>query len=425
MPSPFITTMPKGSEGNVLATLQTHRQTQPGRSEDFSSVFEHRVREQEAPSPSRATPQAPARHGEATPERQNKDASDNVQRAEPAEREPQPEGDTAEATARSTDSDTPAEGQPAAAPTTADATGQPPEAEAVSPASLAAVASIIAALDRGLPTANAGIDSDTGTIDDATLDTLSRRAQGFLFSNPFGKAARSGNQNGSATLANGSEAALAPKGGQGRNAAPTLPTTTMAAQIQAAASPAARFGTTPAMSLHSATAEMPVAGLSSTGLVAALRGDPGPIPQLQVHTPAGQRAWAEDVGSRMLWMVGRGESRAELVLTPPSLGKLGISIQVNGDQTSAHFVAATAAAREALEQAMPRLREALQQAGISLGQTNVSTSGEQQTRGDGRDEQVGNGGRIRDLPLDADAPLAQLPGQRWTSSGTGVIDTFA
>ena len=124
-------------------------------------------------------------------------------------------------------------------------------------------------------------------------------------------------------------------------------------------------------------------------------------------------------------MVGRGESRAELVLTPPSLGKLGISIQVNGDQTSAHFVASTAAAREALEQAMPRLREALQQAGISLGQTNVSTSGEQQTRGDGRDEQVGNGGRIRDLPLDADAPLAQPPGQRWTSSGTGVIDTFA
>lgn len=423
MPSPSITTAPKGSDGNVLTALQTPRQTPPGRSEDFSSVFEQRMREQEA-SPSRTTPQAPARREETAPERHGENASGRVENGEPAGRHSRAEKDTTESTTQSQDSDTPVAGQQVTDVTSANTTVQAPQAEAAPPASLAAVASIIAAMDRSLPTGNTGLDLDI-EIDDATLDTLGRRARGFVFSNPSGNGAKAGGPSVSTSLTNGVEATFAPRGGQSKSAAPTLPTTTVAAQIQLAASHAGRFGAAAATSLQPAIAESPVAGLSSTGLFAALRGDPGPIPQLQVHTPAGQRAWAEDVGSRMLWMVGRGESRAELVLTPPSLGKLGVSIQVNGDQTSAHFVAATAAAREALEQAMPRLREALQQAGITLGQTNVSTSGEQQAREDRHDEQAGNGVRIGHPLLDVDAPLSPLPAQRWASTGTGMIDTFA
>jgi flagellar hook-length control protein FliK len=425
MPSPFITTTPKGSDGSVLAALQTPRQAQPGRSEDFSSVFEQRMREQEA-SPSRTTPQAPARREETAPERHGQNASGSVENSEPAGRHSRAEKDTAESTTQSQESNTPVAGQQVTDVATANTTGQAPQAEAAPPASLAAVASIIAAIDRSLPTGNTGLDLDIEIeIDDAALDTLGRRARGFVFSNPSGNGAKAGGPSVSTPLTNGVEATFAPQGGQSKNAAAALPTTTVAAQIQLAASHAGRFGAAVATSLQPAIAESPVAGLSSTGLFAAQRGDPGPIPQLQVHTPAGQRAWAEDIGSRMLWMVGRGESRAELVLTPPSLGKLGVSIQVNGDQTSAHFVAATAAAREALEQAMPRLREALQQAGITLGQTNVSTSGEQQAREDRHDEQAGNGVRIGHPLLDVDAPLSPLPAQRWASTGTGMIDTFA
>ena len=421
MPDPFISATPKASEGGGLAAVQTPRQTQPGRSEDFSSVFDQRMREQEAP-PSRTTAQGSAAREERAPEQQGHGASGRADSAEQPGNASASDREAAESAARSTNSGSPAAAQPGTEAIIVSEAGQTHQPEAAQPASLAVIASIIAAMDRSLPTGNTGIDLD---IDDAPLDTLGRRAQGFLFSNPSGNGAKAGGQGVSTALTNGAEATFAPKGGQSKNAAPALPTTTIAAQVQAAASHAGRFGAAAATSLQPAIAETPVAGLSSTGLFAALRGDPGPIPQLQVHTPAGQRAWAEDVGSRMLWMVGRGESRAELVLTPPSLGRLGVSIQINGDQTSAHFVAATAAAREALEQAMPRLREALQQAGITLGQTNVSTSGEQQAREDRHDEQAGNGARIGHPPLDADAPLAPLPGQRWASTGTGMIDTFA
>ena len=51
---------------------------------------------------------------------------------------------------------------------------------------------------------------------------------------------------------------------------------------------------------------------------------------------------------------------------------------MTGDQTTAHFLTATPAARDLLEQALPRLREVLQQAGLQLGQAEVNTSAHQQ-----------------------------------------------
>jgi flagellar hook-length control protein FliK len=134
---------------------------------------------------------------------------------------------------------------------------------------------------------------------------------------------------------------------------------------------------------------------------------------------------AEDVGSRVSWMIGRGENKAELVLTPPHLGKLEVSIQTNGEITTAHFVAASAAARDALEQALPRLREVLQQAGINLGQTNVSTSSEQQARQDSSGQ---SGASLRYAAgLNETDDSASMPTRQsfWMQTGTGMVDTFA
>lgn len=173
-----------------------------------------------------------------------------------------------------------------------------------------------------------------------------------------------------------------------------------------------------------------VNGVQGAGLPFSARGEPSQqvaqLTQLQVSTPAGQRGWATEIGNQVSWMLGRNESKAELVLTPPSLGKLGVSIHVNGDQTTAHFVAATQAARDALEQAMPRLREVLQQAGINLGQTNVSTSGEQRPHDGGGDSgQRGGWGSSGRSDAGDMASTGASTTTSWVRSGNGVIDTFA
>jgi len=143
--------------------------------------------------------------------------------------------------------------------------------------------------------------------------------------------------------------------------------------------------------------------------------------QLPVATPAGQESWAEDVGNQVRWMLGRAESKAELVLSPAHLGKLEVTISLNGDQTTAQFVASNQAARDALEQALPRLRELLQQSGISLGQANVSTSGEQGAGSEqgGRGESTGRGGETGADTIDGTTRTT------WLRQHDGLVDTFA
>lgn len=142
-------------------------------------------------------------------------------------------------------------------------------------------------------------------------------------------------------------------------------------------------------------------------------------PQLPVQTPAGQQAWAEDVGNQVRWMLGRAESKAELVLTPPNLGKLEVSIALNGDQTTAQFVASSQAARDALEQALPRLREILEQAGISLGQANVSTSEDQGAGAEGGGQ--GQRGGSSETTADTSDGASRTT---WLRQHDGLVDTF-
>ncbi|WP_454455856.1 flagellar hook-length control protein FliK [Thauera phenylacetica] len=167
------------------------------------------------------------------------------------------------------------------------------------------------------------------------------------------------------------------------------------------------------------------AGLPHThGATPLLRQSPAAqasSPQLPVATPAGEPGWAEDVGNQVRWMLGRAESKAELVLTPPNMGKLEVSINLSGDQTTAQFIASSQAARDALERALPQLREALQQAGILLGDANVSTSG-QGREGDGRE---GSGGRGDRGEASAGGSTGTGSAGGWLRQQQGMVNTFA
>jgi len=117
------------------------------------------------------------------------------------------------------------------------------------------------------------------------------------------------------------------------------------------------------------------------------------------------------------------------VETPPQLGRIEVSLSMNGDQATAVFVSANPSVREALENAVPRLREIMQDAGISLGQTQVGAESSQQSankreNGDNPAHGRGNTG---------DAGIALTNGligggsspAHWVRYGNGLVDTFA
>jgi flagellar hook-length control protein FliK len=157
----------------------------------------------------------------------------------------------------------------------------------------------------------------------------------------------------------------------------------------------------------------------------AAAAQPGsPVQAATIPVPVGTRDWGDQVGDRLVWMAGRQESRAELVLTPPQLGRIEVSLTVSGDQTNALFVSSNPAVREALESALPRLREILADAGITLGQAQVNSeapgqSAQQRENGDNpRQMQAGSASG-------AAAPLAARTAGAWVSGGRGLVDVFA
>lgn len=150
------------------------------------------------------------------------------------------------------------------------------------------------------------------------------------------------------------------------------------------------------------------------------------VSPLQITQPVGTSGWSEEVGNRVVWMANRQESRAELVLTPPQMGRVEVSLTISGDQASANFVSANPAVREALEAALPRLREVLADAGIQLGQAQVGAENPgQSARGDKNDD---NPAFDRTGPRHA-GPLQMtevgMAPDSGLKSGRGLVDVFA
>lgn len=148
-------------------------------------------------------------------------------------------------------------------------------------------------------------------------------------------------------------------------------------------------------------------------------------PSLRIDTPLGQTGWQDEMGQKLTWMAGNGRQQADLVLTPPNLGRVEVSLTMNGDQASAIFTSSNPAVREALENSLDRLREVLADAGVSLGKTQVgSESPNPSPRREEAGDKPGLGGNddVRHasiLPLPGAMAVAR-PG-----AGRGMIDVFA
>jgi flagellar hook-length control protein FliK len=145
-----------------------------------------------------------------------------------------------------------------------------------------------------------------------------------------------------------------------------------------------------------------------------------------VPSPVGTPQWRQELGDQVVWMASRLENRAELVLNPPQMGRIEVSLTVSGDQANAVFTSANPVVRDALEASLPRLREVLADAGIQLGQAQVGAENAQQSAQ--QDKNGDNFGPGREAVM-ADAQALPLNGgaaeQAALKTGRGLVDTFA
>lgn len=97
----------------------------------------------------------------------------------------------------------------------------------------------------------------------------------------------------------------------------------------------------------------------------------GKVATAALHTPVGTRAWNDELASKLTWLIDRGEQLASIRVTPDSLGPIDIRIAVREGEASIWFGANQADTRQAIEQAIPRLREMLAAQGLSLADAGV------------------------------------------------------
>lgn len=92
----------------------------------------------------------------------------------------------------------------------------------------------------------------------------------------------------------------------------------------------------------------------------------------------GTPGWHQPLGQKIVWMIGNELQSASLTLNPPDLGPMQVVLSVSSTQANASFYSPHAEVREALEAALPKLRDMLGDAGIQLGQANVNAGTPQQ-----------------------------------------------
>lgn len=99
---------------------------------------------------------------------------------------------------------------------------------------------------------------------------------------------------------------------------------------------------------------------------------------LQVLTPVGQGEWTQQFNDEVLWLGSQQIKAAAIKVTPAELGPVEVNIKVVNDVATIQFNSHSGQVRELIEQAVPRLREMMQDQGIQLADVDVRDNSEEQ-----------------------------------------------
>ncbi|SDK92139.1 flagellar hook-length control protein FliK [Modicisalibacter muralis] len=115
---------------------------------------------------------------------------------------------------------------------------------------------------------------------------------------------------------------------------------------------------------------------ASTGSAGQTQASPAQVLNAPLATPQ----WQQGLGQQLVALHQRGAQQMELHLRPADLGPLSISLKVDDQLAQLQLFSTNPQVRAAIEQAIPQLRQALEENGIQLGEAMV---GEQRQQHDG------------------------------------------
>ena len=145
---------------------------------------------------------------------------------------------------------------------------------------------------------------------------------------------------------------------------------------------------------------------------------------LRLEPRVGTPAWDGALAQKVTWMSNQQMQVAQLQLNPPDLGPMEVTLTLGTGpdaETRIEFTSPHLAVREALQSALPQLREMMENSGISLGSATVSAESFQQQSQSGRQDNPS--GRSSDNLSQNSSEMATR--SITTRSHDGMVDIFA
>ncbi|MEI6724165.1 MAG: flagellar hook-length control protein FliK, partial [Betaproteobacteria bacterium] len=156
---------------------------------------------------------------------------------------------------------------------------------------------------------------------------------------------------------------------------------------------------------------------------------PAPTVHMALPGPVGTPLWREEFAASVNLLTTQGVASAELRVQPAELGPVQVSIRIEGGEASIACSAQHAQTRQALEDALPRLREILESNGISVG--NASVGAHPQNGGAAGDPAWSQGraqapsGRLLEVAAVDSQAFAAAQSTRAYARSDRLLDVFA
>lgn len=172
----------------------------------------------------------------------------------------------------------------------------------------------------------------------------------------------------------GDAAKLAP---DGSNHDATASKTTLAAtKIEVAITSAAKTDTS-ILNIKTAPKVPSTAELAPSGMLPSTQAPQSGLPPTTpatstIATPLNHNAWPTEFSQKINWMTNKQIQVAELHINPPNLGPMSVVLTIKDNQATALFASQHSAVRDAIQNALPQLRDSMADNGIMLGNATVS-----------------------------------------------------
>jgi flagellar hook-length control protein FliK len=149
-----------------------------------------------------------------------------------------------------------------------------------------------------------------------------------------------------------------------------------------------------------------------------------PSALLEVKAPVSEPGFAQALSRHVVWMVDKDAQVAELRINPPELGPVEVRLTLTQDSAAAEFVSPHAEVRAAIESSIARLREAMADAGIQLGEASVSAESFSQ-RADTQAESRQSRDGYREAAFAGASSSPARPIASAVTLARGLVDVFA